>query len=58
MVYLPSIEWDYIPRDFALLAFRFKSKLTPWSTGAYDTPFALGSSDSSGKSLFILQTSR
>ena len=33
MVYLPSIELGYIPRDFALLIFRFGSKLTAWSTG-------------------------
>jgi hypothetical protein len=29
MVYLPSIELSYIPRDFALLIFRFESKLYP-----------------------------
>jgi hypothetical protein len=30
----------------------------PWSTGAYDTPSALGSSERSGTLLFILRASR
>jgi hypothetical protein len=58
MVYLPSIELDYIPRDFALLIFRFESKLTLWSTGAYDTLSALASNEGNGPSLFILRASR
>jgi hypothetical protein len=58
MVYLPSIELGYIQRDFTLLIFRFESKLTLWTTEAYDTPSALGSSESNGTSLFILRASR
>jgi hypothetical protein len=37
---------------------RRKQRGTPWSTGAYDTLSALGSSESSGPSPFTLQASK
>ena len=58
MVYLPSIELDYNPRDVALLIFPFESKLTLWTTEAYDTPSALASSERNGTSPCILRASR